>query len=93
MRQRDFFQPHPDIQYAVETTTIKLINTRTGEVHTLGYPQAAIWDMASRACDEAAIVDVLGVVLRVTTSHAQIILSDTLDAWHKRGFLIREEDK
>jgi hypothetical protein len=86
------FQPASDVRYAVEANGIRLIDTRSGATHILTYPQAAVWDMATRGCDLAQIIAVVQVIARVTSAHAGQIVRGTFESLRERGLVIRISD-
>ena len=84
MKRRAAFQPDPEIRSVVEPAGVKLVR---GQSETsLGYPEAAIWDMAVRGYDRARIVDTLQHIIEVTPAHAEQIALDTLQMLSERGF-------
>ena len=84
MRSRAAFQPDPEIRSVVEPAGIRLVHGQSET--TLGYPEAAIWDMAARGYDLARIVDTLHHIIGVTPVHAEQIVLDTLRMLSERGF-------
>ena len=90
MRARAVFQPDPDTRFVVEPAGVRLVR---GSAETiLGYPEAAIWDMAVRGYDLARIVDSLQHIIGVTPAHAQQIVLDTLQMLSERGFGGKADD-
>jgi hypothetical protein len=78
------FQPSPKIRSVVEPAGVRLIHGQSETV--LGYPEAAIWDMAVRGYQLARIVDTLHHIIEVTPAQAEQIALDTLQMLSERGF-------
>jgi hypothetical protein len=89
MNVRFSFGPAPGIRYAVESASIKLIAIESGTTHSLGYPEAAVWDMAARGYDAARIVDYLTDIACVTPAQAERIVADLFARLHELGFVAR----
>jgi hypothetical protein len=83
------FQPDPDTRFVVEPAGVRLVHGQSET--TLGYPEAAIWDMAVRGYDLARIVDLLRHIIGVTPAHAEQVVFDTLQMLSERGFGSREK--
>ena len=84
MRASVVFQPDPDTRFVVEPAGVRLVRGQSET--TLGYPEAAIWDMAVRGYDLAKIVDTLQHIIGVTPAHAEQVVLDTLQMLSERGF-------
>jgi hypothetical protein len=76
----------------VQAIGIELVNPRTRITHTLGYPESAIWDMASRGYDLDRIATALAVTARLTLVHARLLVVDTLEALEAKGFVTSETE-
>jgi hypothetical protein len=92
MNTRVTVRPAPEVRYVVESAGIRLIDTGTGAEHTLGYPEAAVWDMAARGYDSGRIATCLEQIAWVTPTHAAEIVRDTFAMLHERGFVCQGAD-
>jgi len=72
MNVRFSFGPAPGIPLCRRVCKqYKLIAIETGQPTALGYPEAAVWDMAARGYDAARIVDYLTDIACVTPAQAE----------------------
>lgn len=90
MKASATFQPDPDTQFVVEPARVRLMRAQ-GET-ILGYPEAAIWDMAIRGYDLARIIDTLQHIIGVTPALAEQVVLDTLHMLSERGFGSKADD-
>ena len=79
---------HPQVLWAVETTGVNLILSDTGDVWTLGYPDAAIWDLISRRYSLVRAAQILAAILSVDLEPARQLLLARLEAWIEEGILV-----
>jgi hypothetical protein len=85
MNSHAALQPDPEIPLVVEPAGIRL--SRPGSQMILGYPEAAVWEMAARGYDLARIVDSLQHIIGV-----EQIVMDTFQILSERGFGKKETD-
>jgi hypothetical protein len=82
------YQCASSTKWAVEIHGIILINEKTGNVCSLGYPQAAIWDLISRGYADEQFVNMVCAITSLQTSEAQRLIVENLENWLAAGFLI-----
>jgi hypothetical protein len=75
------------VRWAVETAGVVLINNANGAATTLGYPEAAIWDLITRGDPGERIAAKLCVIAGLDPAAAHQLVLDTVAAWRKAGFL------
>jgi hypothetical protein len=86
---QSIYRPAPDVRHAVEATSIRLLDRKTGAVHLLAYPEAAVWDMAARGYEMNGIVDSLRHIACVPATVAEKMVVDLFKLLHERGFVTR----
>lgn len=81
------------MSWAVEARGVLLINDATGAVVTVGYPQAAIWEMLTGGESNERIARKLCAIASLEPEAAEALMRETVAAWRAAGFLAREEDR
>jgi hypothetical protein len=79
-----------ETRWTVETDGIVLWDLATGARLLLGYPQAAVWDLASRCDSEERIIRKVGAIAGLEPGAAGRLVRDSLAEWAKAGFLVPE---
>jgi hypothetical protein len=69
--------------------SIRLFDRKTGSVHLLAYPEAAVWDMAGRGYEMSRIVETLRHIACVPATVAEQMVVDLFKLLHARGFVTR----
>jgi hypothetical protein len=77
----------------VEQDQVLLVDTRTGAVRPLGYPQAAIWDLIVRDSSWRGIVCKMGAIASLDAEAAERLVREAVDSWLEAGFLVAEEER
>ncbi|MDP3000838.1 MAG: hypothetical protein Q8N47_25365 [Bryobacterales bacterium] len=67
-----------------------LWNLATGARLPLGYPQAAVWDLASRCDSEERITRKIGAIAGLEPGAAGRLVRESLAEWARAGFLVPE---
>lgn len=80
----------PHVLWSVEDLGITLIDTVKGEVYSLRYPHAAVWDLISRGYPFKQILSMLCAIVDLEMDKAEQILIESLRAWTSSGFLIND---
>jgi hypothetical protein len=80
----------PGVSWVVESDGILLLNRGTGRILRLGYPEAAVWDLASRDGSIERIVPKLGRVASCGDREARRIVTGCMEAWIGGGWLVRK---
>ena len=81
------YQCTPHTKWAVEMYGIFLINEKTGTSSSLGYPQAAIWDLLTRNYSYPEMLRLLCRITTLQTNEAEKLLAESLEKWINSGFL------
>jgi len=92
MRARCWFAPVWGVRYVVESTGIRLINTKSAGTHWLGYPEAAVWDMAVQGLDFERIVAAMQSIAGLDAGQAEIAIVDLFESLQRCGFLACEDE-
>jgi hypothetical protein len=79
------------VRWAVEAAGVVLIDGVTGAATTLGYPEAAIWDLITRGDSRERIAAKLCAIAGLEPAAAHRLLLDTVAAWREAGFLAAGE--
>lgn len=82
------YQVRAGVQWAVDRAGVTLAN-RDGSALTLGYPEAAIWDLLSRGSAFPRIVSLTGRIASLEPEPAEALVRSTLEDWTRAGFLDR----
>lgn len=82
----------PSTRWAVELKGIVLINEGTGAVSSLGYPQAAVWDLLTHGYSYDRSVCMLTAITSLQTGEVETLIAESLKTWVEDGFLILKED-
>jgi hypothetical protein len=85
------FRPRGTVRWTVESAGVQLFDSATGAVCTLGYPEAAVWDLMVRGRSRPAIVSLMRPIASLDPRHAESLVSGLLIEWCARGFLERED--
>lgn len=83
------YQCSPGVVWAVEMDGITLLNPSTGAVCSLGYPQAAIWDLISRGYSTDRLLRVISALASLEPNETDRLVHESLEDWTKAGFLIK----
>jgi len=89
MSVQNIYRPAPEVRHAVEAMSIRLLDRKTGAVHLLAYPEAAVWDMAARGYEMNRIVETLRHIACVPATVAEQIVVDFFELLHQRGFVTK----
>ena len=79
----------PDIKWAVETFGIILVDQNTSTVCSLGYPEAAVWDLINRGFSYEKTVNMLRFIADIEIGEAENLLLGNINKWVEAGFLIK----
>jgi hypothetical protein len=77
--------PAAGVSWIVEHDGIRLLRIGAGCAELLGYPEAAIWDLAVRGAGESAMAPKIAAIAACSTDEARRIIARTLAAWRERG--------
>jgi hypothetical protein len=70
--------------------SIGLFHGKTGAVHRVNYPEAAVWDMAARGYEMNRIVDTMRHITGESMTAAEQIVVDFFELLLEGGFVIKE---
>jgi hypothetical protein len=87
------FRVAEPVRWAVEAAGVVLVNDATGAVITLGYPQAAVWDLLTRGDSGAKIGAKLCAIAALEPAAARALVRETAAALREAGFLILREQR
>ena len=85
------YRSSPDTRWSVEKDGIVLWNLATGARLLLGYPQAAVWDLASRSDSEEHLARKIAAIAGLDSSAAQRLVRESLAQFAEAGFLTRDQ--
>jgi hypothetical protein len=77
----------PRTAWCVEGDGIVLVNRTSGAVRRLGYPQAAVWDLAARGQSFRRIASTLRAVASLGETDAVRLIHSCVRSWVEAGFL------
>ena len=78
----------PDVKWSVETYHI-LMWDPSGNVHTVEYPQAAIWDFMTRQYKAHDIINRLAFIIERSEQDIESLYVETVKQWINNGILIQ----
>ena len=78
------------VRWSVGTVGVTLVDA-CGEVHTLGYPEAAIFDLLSRRYSFAKVAALTAGIACLDRAGAEALVRSTLERWADCGILERSE--
>jgi hypothetical protein len=84
--------PAPQLNWLVDAYGITLIEKKTGKVHYLNYPEAAIWDLMTRNYTSDRIIAMLSAILSLKQEKAEPLFFKTIKEWSDKGLLIKESN-
>ncbi len=76
----------PRVQWSVGRVTVTLTDG-SGRVRTLQYPEAAVWDLVSRAYPFAKVVSMTAHIAALDEIAASALVRAALEEWAESGFL------
>ncbi|MGA2328433.1 MAG: PqqD family protein [Bryobacteraceae bacterium] len=81
------FRAAEQVRWAVEAAGVVLIDGATGAATTLGYPEAAIWDLITRGDSRERIAAKLCAIAGLEPAAAQELVLNTVAVLREAGFL------
>jgi hypothetical protein len=93
MDERETGQPircccHPAVVWAVESVGLVLIRRDTSKRAVLGYPEAALWDLLSRATPMKRLIPMMAAIAGLTPGSACSWVGTTMQTWAREGWII-----
>jgi hypothetical protein len=76
-----------EIQWAVETDGIMLIQPSLNRAIKLGYPEAALWDLLSRCLPQERIIVMIATISGKDRYESEEWVSGTCNTWLKTGLI------
>ena len=76
------------VRWSVGRVTVTLADG-TGKVRTLGYPEAAVWDLVSRGYRFPKVVSMMTHIASLDETATRALVCSTLEDWAESGFLER----
>jgi len=76
------------VRWSVGRVTLTLADAK-GNVRTLRYPEAAVFDLVSRGRPFAKVVSLTAHILSLDAAGAEALVRSTLEEWADGGFLER----
>jgi hypothetical protein len=80
------YRVSPGVAWVVELDGIILINRGSSNTLRLGYPQAAVWDLANRGLPFERIVSLLSVISALSSEQAGRLVQESFQQWQEQGF-------
>jgi hypothetical protein len=77
----------PDLRWAVERLSVTLTD-KSGQVRSIQYPQAGIWDLVSRGYPFDRVVSLTAHIAGCDAAGADRLVRDTLDEWARAGWIV-----
>ena len=71
----------PDVRWIVEEWGIRVFHVEKGQILSLEYPEAAVWDLLSRDPREETIVSKLSAILAWPESRSRGLLRSSIRRW------------
>lgn len=81
------YQCAAGVTWAVEKDGIVLVHPDTRAVCTLGYPEAAVWDLISRGYSYRQTVAAVCAIGALTPAAAERLVHEHVTGWAEAGFL------
>jgi hypothetical protein len=81
------------VRWAVEAAGVVLVNDATGVAITLGYPQAAVWDLLTRGESGARIGAKMCAIAALEPPDACALVRETAAALREAGFLVLRDER
>jgi hypothetical protein len=75
------------VSWVVEPQGVVLINALQARRRCLAYPEAAVWDLLTRAYSEEKICSMLELIVGISPQEAAKLVGSCLDAWAEEGWL------
>ncbi|MDR2801243.1 MAG: hypothetical protein LBB52_08295 [Desulfovibrio sp.] len=75
------------VTWIVEPHGVVLINSTQGLRRELAYPEAAVWDLATRGRSEETIRSMLELIAGIGPRQARELVGSCLDQWAEEGWL------
>jgi len=82
------FHCSPAVAWAVEQTGLTLLHRETGRTRALPYPQAALWDLLSRARPWNRLGETMAAIMGVDRVVAEAWMKDTVLDLAQEGWLV-----
>ncbi|MCB9295284.1 MAG: hypothetical protein H6559_19505 [Lewinellaceae bacterium] len=82
---------HPKVRWVVEIDGVLLIHHELEKKKKLGYPEAAVWDLATQGFAYARMVDLITRIASVGFREAENIVNGCLESLAEQGFLQKTE--
>lgn len=76
------------VRWSVERVTLTLVDAK-GNVHTLRYPEAAVFDLLSRGHPFEKVVSLTAHIASLDAAGADALVRSTLEEWADGGFVER----
>ena len=76
-----------NISYVVNMYDIQIIDRQTNQAITLGYPEAAVFDLLIKEYPCEKIIQMISYIVHCAKSHAESILNDTLNKLIQKNFI------
>jgi hypothetical protein len=81
---------NPDVVWSVDTYGLSLIHQKTGAKLSLGYPEAALWDLLSREVDLTWMIRIMAAIAGIAEPAALSLIFATIEGWVAAGWLLKE---
>lgn len=81
-----------EVSWIVESRGIRLVHAGSGQERFLPYPEAALWDLASRYGEMEKIIHLLAVIMGSQDKESRIWILHCMDEWESSGWLLREKN-
>ncbi len=84
------YRAAPAVAWVVQTAGLELFRDPGSPVVRLGYPEAAVWDLAVRGASLERITTDLAVIASLHRDGARDLAVRTIDSLCASGFLVRK---
>lgn len=85
----DVYSCQSEVVWTVESYSLLLIRRDTGAQLTLGYPEAALWDLLSRKTPLEKIIQMLAAIAGTGPYATRQLIAKIISKWEEEGWLSR----
>jgi hypothetical protein len=81
------FRIAPGVGWSVGRANLTLTDGR-GHVRTLGYPEAAVWDLLCRGYAFEKVVSLTTHIAGLDDAQAKLLVRRSIESWRQDGLLV-----
>jgi hypothetical protein len=83
------YRVSPGVRWCVERVSV-IVTDGKGQMLTLVYPEAAVWDLFSRGYPFSRVVSMTAHIASLDPDAADALVRTTVEEWAARGFVERQ---